>query len=51
VGGKAILLEISACLKPSEGKQLLSFVSVSVDVALDLAPLLSLLWFPLCYNS
>jgi len=29
-GGKGILLEILVCLRPSEGKQLLSFISVLV---------------------
>jgi len=29
-GGKGILLEILVCLRPSEGKQLLSFISVPI---------------------
>lgn len=52
------MLKISTCLKPSEGKGLSSFVSVPTAVAFDqtlacysLGPtLLSLLYFPLCYN-
>ena len=34
-GGKGILLEIPTHLKPSEGKQILSFVSVPMAVAFD----------------
>ena len=32
-GGKGTLMEISDYLRSSEGKQLLSFISVPVDVA------------------
>ena len=54
-GGKGISLEIPVYLRPSEGKQLLSFISVPSAVAseqvlaccsLGLATLLSLLCFP-----
>ena len=34
-GGKGILLEIPVCLRPSEGKQLLSFISVPRAVAFE----------------
>ena len=33
--GKGILLEIPACVQPSEGKQLLSFISVPRAVAFE----------------
>ena len=34
-GGKGILLEIPAYLRPSEGEQLLSFISVPMAVAFE----------------
>jgi len=48
-GGKGILLEISASLRPSEGKQLFNFVSVSTVAALGL--ILTCCSLGLCYPA
>jgi len=56
-GGEGILLEVRVYLRPSEGKQLLSFSSVPMAVvfeqilaaAWELAIVLSLVCFPWCY--
>jgi len=59
-GGKGIFLEIATYLRPSEGKQLISFISMPTAVAFEqiltccsyvLAVMLSSLCFPLCYIS
>jgi len=47
-GGKGILLEISVYLRSSEGKQLLSLISVSMAVAFEQTHLLQP---KLCYSA